>query len=76
MCSCHGMRKSAHFVTAADAPAQVSEGANKKTLTPEHVVTALQQLGFDDFVAEVEAYWQQFKEDVQVLSWGTDHDIA
>jgi histone H3/H4 len=44
---------------------EVSEGANKKTLTPEHVVTALQQLGFDDFVAEVEAYWQQFKEDAQ-----------
>ena len=46
----------------------MSEGANKKTLTPEHVVTALQQLGFDDFVAEVEAYWQQFKEDAQVTS--------
>lgn len=54
------------------ALAQVSEGANKKTLTPEHVVTALQQLGFDDFVAEVEAYWQQFKEDAQVMSWTTD----
>lgn len=55
-------------VTGPHAPVQVSEGANKKTLTPEHVVTAVQQLGFDDFVAEVEAYWQQFKEDAQVTS--------
>lgn len=44
----------------------MSEQAGKKTLAPEHVVTALQQLGFDDFVTQVEAYWQQVKEDAQV----------
>lgn len=45
---------------------QVCEQANKKTLGPEHVVAALQELGFGDFVAEVEAHWQQVKEEVQV----------
>mgnify|MGYP005999634871 CR=1 FL=1 len=45
---------------------QVAERANKKTLAPEHVVTALQELGFDDFVEEVQAYWQQVKEEAQV----------
>ena len=65
-----------HCYTNPYSPAQVSEGANKKTLTPEHVVTALQQLGFDDFVAEVEAYWQQFKEDAQVTSWAMDRCLA
>lgn len=43
------------------------EKANKKTLSPEHVVAALQELGFGDFVGEVEAHWHQVKEEAQVI---------
>ena len=55
------MRATTARLSCAHAPAQFSEGANKKTLGPDHVVTALQQLGFDDFVEEVETYWQQLQ---------------
>mmetsp|Transcript_15739 Transcript_15739/g.47405 ORF Transcript_15739/g.47405 Transcript_15739/m.47405 type:complete len:134 (+) Transcript_15739:56-457(+) len=42
---------------------EVSGRQQKKTLGPEHVVAALEELGFPDLVADVQAHWQQFKED-------------
>ncbi len=44
---------------------QVSERQGKKTVTPEHVVAALRELGFADFLEEVQAHWHQAREDAQ-----------
>ncbi|WVQ83064.1 hypothetical protein IAT38_005202 [Cryptococcus sp. DSM 104549] len=40
----------------------VCEASAKKTISPEHVVEALKQLGFEDFVAEVEDSNKDFKQ--------------
>ena len=32
---------------------------------PEHVVRALQELGFSEFLADVNATWEQFKEETK-----------
>ncbi|KAL7423085.1 negative cofactor 2 transcription regulator complex subunit ncb2 [Cryptotrichosporon argae] len=40
----------------------VCETSSKKTISPEHVVEALKQLGFEDFVAEVEESHEDFKQ--------------
>jgi hypothetical protein len=37
----------------------------KKTIQPEHVLRALQELGFPDFVDEVSTTWESFKEEAK-----------
>lgn len=38
---------------------------HKSTITPEHVMRALQQLGFDEWAAEVKASHEEFKEEAK-----------
>ncbi|WVN85067.1 uncharacterized protein L203_100209 [Cryptococcus depauperatus CBS 7841] len=40
----------------------VCEASSKKTISPEHVMEALKQLGFEDFLAEVEESHTDFKQ--------------
>ncbi|CAD6568508.1 MAG: negative cofactor 2 transcription regulator complex subunit ncb2 [Tremellales sp. Tagirdzhanova-0007] len=40
----------------------VCDESSKKTISPEHVVEALRQLGFEDFVGEVEDSNKDFKQ--------------
>ncbi|TYJ58869.1 hypothetical protein B9479_000301 [Cryptococcus floricola] len=40
----------------------VCEASSKKTISPEHVVEALKQLGFEDFVEQVEVSNADFKQ--------------
>lgn len=47
---------------------EVATKEQKHTIQPEHVVKALQELGFDEFVAEVSSTWEQFKQDLKSSS--------
>ncbi|WWD18477.1 hypothetical protein CI109_102929 [Kwoniella shandongensis] len=40
----------------------VCDESSKKTISPEHVVEALKQLGFEDFISEVEESNKDFKQ--------------
>ncbi|KAI9632000.1 histone-fold-containing protein [Dioszegia hungarica] len=40
----------------------ICDESSKKTISPEHVLAALKQLGFEDFVAEVEDSNKDFKQ--------------
>ncbi|KNE66556.1 hypothetical protein AMAG_11684 [Allomyces macrogynus ATCC 38327] len=41
---------------------EVCEKDSRKTIGPEHVITALQRLGFEDYIAEVRDSWDEHKE--------------
>lgn len=43
--------------------AEISTEEKKATIGPEHIIRALQRLGFDSYVPEVSAQWQQLKDD-------------
>lgn len=47
---------------------EVATKEQKHTIQPEHVVKALQELGFEEFVAEVSSTWEQFKQDLKSSS--------
>lgn len=40
---------------------EVCEKDSKKTIAPEHVIKALQELGFQDYISEIEAVVQDHK---------------
>eukprot|EP00775_Hariotina_reticulata_P012429 gene12429-12565_t len=40
---------------------ELAMGDNKSTITPEHVVRALRQLGFDDWAEDVQQSYENFK---------------
>ena len=42
---------------------EVSTQDKKTTINPEHVLKALEDLGFADLQKSVNTYWQQWKED-------------
>ncbi|OCF43588.1 hypothetical protein I317_02606 [Kwoniella heveanensis CBS 569] len=44
----------------------VCDESSKKTISPEHVVEALKQLGFEDFISEVEESNKDFKQSQKV----------
>ena len=46
----------------------VSEEEKKKTINPEHVVSALQRLGLSPFLEDVNAMWSEVKESEQSRS--------
>lgn len=46
----------------------VAEAEGKKTIQPEHVLTALGQLGFPDYCPEVSAALEAFKEDAKATN--------
>jgi len=40
----------------------------KNTILPEHVIKALNELGFSEFVSEINLTWEQYKEDAKMTS--------
>ncbi|ORZ38041.1 histone-fold-containing protein [Catenaria anguillulae PL171] len=40
----------------------ICEKDSRKTISPDHVITALKELGFEDFVKEVQGSWGEHKE--------------
>lgn len=46
----------------------ISEEEKKKTLNPEHVVSALERLGLSVFLDDVKAMWSELKESEQSRS--------
>jgi hypothetical protein len=59
----------AEFVQLVASEANtVSEEDKKKTINPEHVVSALQRLGLSPFLEDVNAMWSEVKESEQSRS--------
>jgi len=44
---------------------EICNKQTKKTISPEHVIQALESLGFHDYVKDVEGVYQQFKKQAQ-----------
>ena len=38
---------------------------NKNTIHPDHVMRALQELGFQDFLTDINQTWEHYKEDAK-----------
>ena len=56
----------AEFVQLVASEANtISEEEKKKTLNPEHVVSALERLGLSVFLDDVKAMWSELKESEQ-----------
>lgn len=54
----------AEFVQLLSSEAnEVSTREKKSTITPDHVMKALQELGFSEFLEEVTAAWEEHKEE-------------
>ncbi len=63
--------RTAEFIQLLSSEAnEVSTREKKNTIQPEHVMAALSDLGFSDFVAEVTAAWDQQKEEAKGERWG------
>ncbi|KAK9792025.1 hypothetical protein WJX73_003722 [Symbiochloris irregularis] len=43
--------------------AELSTEEKKSTIGPEHIVRALERLGFDDYMGDVQSTWHQLKDD-------------
>ena len=52
----------------ASEASEISEGQHKKVISPEHVIEALQALGFTDYIEEVKAVFREYKEQAIVSS--------
>ena len=50
----------------ASEASDISENQQKKVISPEHVVEALNTLGFQEYVADVEAVHKEYKEQASV----------
>ncbi|GAA5872100.1 hypothetical protein JCM3774_002274, partial [Rhodotorula dairenensis] len=50
------------LLTVASEANEICEKDSKKTMSPEHIVSALKELGFDEFVAGVEDVFKEHKE--------------
>jgi hypothetical protein len=55
-------------LVSAEANAAASADG-KQTITPEHVLTALDKAGFGDLVPEVRLAWEAFKDDAKQGGW-------
>jgi len=52
----------AEFIQLLSSEAnELAMGDNKSTITPEHVVRALRQLGFDEWAEDVQQSYENFK---------------
>ncbi len=49
---------------------EIATKENKCTIQPEHVMKALQELGFGEFADEVSCAWDEHKEEVKGEVWG------
>lgn len=64
-----GVLYAAEFVQLVASEANtISEEEKKKTLNPEHVVSALERLGLSVFLDDVKAMWSELKESEQSRS--------
>ncbi|BGP55684.1 negative cofactor 2 transcription regulator complex subunit ncb2 [Rhodotorula sphaerocarpa] len=50
------------LLTVASEANEICEKDSKKTMSPEHIVSALKELGFEEFVAGVEEVFKEHKE--------------
>ncbi|GAA5958665.1 hypothetical protein JCM8115_000318 [Rhodotorula mucilaginosa] len=50
------------LLTVSSEANEICEKDSKKTMSPEHIVSALKELGFDEFVAQVEDVFKEHKE--------------
>ena len=56
----------AEFVQLVSSEAaEISMEDKKKTILPEHIIRALQKLGFDHYVPEATTAWNQLKDDAK-----------
>ena len=46
----------------ASEASEISERQHKKVISPEHIIEALQALGFTDYIEEVKAVFREYKE--------------
>ena len=57
----------------------ISEEEKKKTINPEHVVSALERLGLGVFLEDVKAMWSELKESEQnrskIMPFGGEPDF-
>lgn len=61
------MHTSTEFIhLIASEASDISEHQQKKVISPEHVVEALNTLGFQEYVADVEAVHKEYKEQASV----------
>lgn len=49
---------------------EVSEKEKRTTVNPEHIITALEELGFSELVAGVREYWEEWKADTKAAGKG------
>lgn len=62
--SLHTCPRCAEFIQLVSSESnEVATKEVKNTISPEHVIRALEELGFSDFVDEVKVAWDQFKEE-------------
>ena len=70
----HTLKEFIHLI--ASEASDISENQQKKVISPEHVVEALNTLGFQEYVADVEAVHKEYKEQASVsycrISLSTD----
>lgn len=56
-------RVSAEFIhLLASEASEISERQHKKVISPEHVIEALQTLGFNEYIDEVKTVFKEYKE--------------
>ena len=60
----HTLAEFIHLI--ASEASDISENQQKKVISPEHVVEALNTLGFQEYVADVEAVHKEYKEQASV----------
>ena len=56
----------------ASEASEISEKQQKKVISPEHVVDALQTLGFHEYIDEVKQVYKEYKEQAIVSSGKVD----
>lgn len=59
----------------ASEASDISEHQQKKVISPEHVVEALNTLGFQEYVVDVKAVHKEYKEQASV-SRSADHRVT
>lgn len=63
----HVLRRPSEFIRLVSSEAnEVCEKSSKKTIAPEHVVTALKELGFETFIGDIEEVLKEHNTQVKV----------
>lgn len=50
----------------ASEASEISENQHKKVMSPEHIIEALQTLGFNDYIEDVKEVFKEYKEQASV----------